>query len=106
MKINEIISMLPPLIAGGILGIIFFGGLWLTIQKALHSRKAALLFVSSFIIRMAIALAGFYYVSQHSWQKMLVCLAGFLIARTIITRATQKNSHSKVRLIKEVSNEA
>ncbi len=106
MKMNEIIGMLPSLIAGGILGIIFFGGLWLTIQRALHSKKAAFLFVSSFIIRMAIILAGFYYVSQHSWQKMLVCLAGFLIARTIITRVTQKNSHSKVTLIEEASNEA
>jgi F1F0 ATPase subunit 2 len=106
MKMNEIISMLPSLIAGGILGIIFFGGLWLTIQKALHSKKAALLFVSSFVTRIAIILTGFYYVCQHSWQKMLICLAGFLIARTIITRVTQKNNHSKITLIKEVSNEA
>ena len=38
MKINEIINMLPSLVAGVILGIIFFGGLWLTILKGLRSK--------------------------------------------------------------------
>jgi F1F0 ATPase subunit 2 len=102
MKMNEIINMLPSLVLGAVLGIIFFGGLWLTINKALHSKKVALLFVVSFILRIAIVLAGLYYVSQNSWQKMLVCLAGFLIARTVIIRITQKTHHSKVKLIKEV----
>lgn len=103
---NEMINMLPSLLAGALLGILFFGGLLLTIQKALHSKKVALLFIGSFIIRMAVTLAGFYFVSQNSWQKMLVCLAGFLIARTIITRITQRNNHSKIASIKEVSHEA
>ncbi len=102
MKMNEIINMLPSLVAGAVLGIIFFGGLWLTIKKALHSKKVALLFVVSFILRMTIVLLGLYYASQNSWQKMLVCLAGFLIARTFIIRITQKDNHSKVELIKEV----
>jgi F1F0 ATPase subunit 2 len=102
MKMNEIINMLPSLVAGAVLGIIFFGGLWLTIKKALHSKKVALLFVVSFILRMAIVLVGLYYASQNSWQKMLVCLAGFLIARTFMIRITQKDNRSKVDLIKEV----
>jgi len=106
MKMNEMINLLPSLFSGAILGTIFFGGLWLTIQKALHARKAALLFVSSFIIRMLVTLAGFYFVLQNSWQKMLVCLAGFLIARTVITRITRKNNHSEVAIIKEVPHEA
>lgn len=106
MKMNELINMLPAFIGGIVLGILFFGGLWLTIQKALHSKKPALLFVGSFMLRMAVFLTGFYYVSQNSWQKMLVCLAGFLIARTIITRLSQKNNHPENPLMKEVRHEA
>ena len=95
-KMNDILSLLPALLAGAILGIIFFGGLWLTIQKGLRSQKSALIFAGSFVIRMAITLLGFYYVGENSWQKLLVCLAGFIITRTVITRITQKNNYSKV----------
>ena len=102
---NEIINLLPALFAGAVLGIIFFGGLWLTVQKGLPSKKSALIFILSFIIRMAITLLGFYYVGGNNWQKMLICLAGFLIARTVVTRFTKKMNYSKTALIKEVQHE-
>ena len=102
---NEIINLLPALFAGIALGVIFFGGLWFTIQKGLRSKKSALIFTGSFIIRLVIIVSGFYFVGGNNWQKMLVCLAGFLIARIVITRYTQKNNPSKTRIIKEVTNE-
>lgn len=102
---NEIINLLPALFAGAFLGIIFFGGLWLTVKKGLSSKKSALIFTLSFILRMAITLLGFYYVGGNSCQKMLICLVGFLIARTVITRFTQKMNHSGNTLIKGVQHE-
>lgn len=105
MKMNEMINMLPAFIGGIVLGILFFGGLWLTIQKALHSKIPALIFAASFMIRMAVFLTGFYYVTQNSWQKMLICLAAFLMARTIITRISQKKNHPENPLMKEVRHE-
>lgn len=105
MTMNEVLYLFPALVAGLILGVIFFGGLWLTVRKGLRSKKAALIFIGSFIFRMTIILLGFYYVGGDSWQRMLVCLAGFLIARTVITRIKQKDKQSKQELIKEVGNE-
>lgn len=105
MKMNEWINMLPAFIGGIVLGILFFGGLWLTVQRAMHSKKTALIFAGSFMIRMSVFLTGVYYVSQNSWQKMLVCLAGFLIARTVITRILQKNNHPGNPIMKEVRHE-
>ena len=64
MKMNEIIDMLPSLVAGGILGIIFFGGLWLTIQRALHSKKAA----------FAICQSALLSEWQLFWQDFIMCL--------------------------------
>lgn len=87
---NDLIDFIPALFTGIILGILFFGGLWLTVKKGLNARLPALWFVSSFILRMGVVLAGFYYVSQHSWQKMLMTLAAFLIARMIVIRITKK----------------
>ena len=105
MTMNEIINLLPGLLAGIGLGIVFFGGLWLTIQKGLQSKKSGLIFTGSFIIRMTVILVGFYYVGANDWQMMLACLAGFLIARLVITRYTKKQELSKATLIKEVANE-
>lgn len=102
---NEIINMLPSLLIGALLGIIFFGGLWLTVKKGLNSKNSALIFTGSFVIRMAITLIGFYLVVQYGWENMLVSLAGFLIARIVIVRLTRKTNHPAVKIIKEAQHE-
>ncbi|MEO8961137.1 MAG: ATP synthase subunit I [Ginsengibacter sp.] len=103
---TDIISLLPALFGGIVLGIIFFGGLWLTIRKGLRSKQAALVFTGSLILRLSITLLGFYFVGGSNWQRMLVCLAGFLAARIVIIQITKKSNHSKTKIIKEVSYEA
>jgi F1F0 ATPase subunit 2 len=73
------------LLAGVMLGAIFFGGLWWTIRWGISSKWAAVWFLCSLLLRTTIALAGFYFVSQEDWRKGLVCLFGFLIPRFLIT---------------------
>ncbi len=102
---NEIANLLPSLLAGSLLGIIFFGGLWLTVQRGLHLKNSALIFMGSFIIRMAIMLLGFYYVGKNNPSKMLICLAGFLMLRWVITRITKKQGYSKISLNKKANYE-
>ena len=87
---NELLQMALVLIAGMSLGALFFGGLWWTVQKGLSARQPALWFGSSLLLRSAIVLAGFYFVGGPDWQRLLVCLLGFLIARLIVTRWTGK----------------
>jgi F1F0 ATPase subunit 2 len=86
---NESSSMVLSLLAGVLLGIIFFGGLWWTIQKGVGSQNPAPLFAGSLLLRTAIALAGFYFVSDGDWRKLLACLFGFSVARIGITRFTR-----------------
>ena len=105
MTINDLIHLLPALFAGIGLGVLFFGGLWLTIRMGLQSKNSGLIFTMSFIVRMTVILMGFYYVGASDWQKMLACLAGFLIARLVITRYTKKHNRSEATMIKEVQNE-
>lgn len=102
---NEILSLLPAVFAGIVLGVLFFGGLWLTVRKGLDSKNATLIFMGSLIIRMAIVLLGFYYVGADNWQKMMACLGGFLIARIVITRITKKEIQTKPTIIKKVNDE-
>src|SRR5476651_82804 len=69
------------LLEGMVLGGIFFGGLWLTIRHTLSSAALGLWLVASLVLRMAIALAGFYFISAGDWRRLIACLLGFVLAR-------------------------
>jgi len=83
---TEAAWLLLALAAGLALGTVFFGGLWWTVARGLGSRFAALWFFLSLLLRTGVALSGFYLVGRDSWERLVVCLAGFLIARLIVTR--------------------
>ncbi|MGY3053724.1 F1F0 ATPase subunit 2 [Pedobacter sp. UYEF25] len=69
---------------GLLLGILFFGGLWLTVKKSLGTPYAALWFLASSLIRTAIVLTGLYFVAAGSLQRILVSVAGFVISRFLV----------------------
>jgi F1F0 ATPase subunit 2 len=85
MTMNEFLSLALALAAGMLLGAIFFGGLWLTVRKGASSKQPALWFFGSLLLRMSIALAGFYFVSGGHWERLLLCLLGFVMARLVVT---------------------
>jgi F1F0 ATPase subunit 2 len=84
-------DVLPLMLVGGAglsLGAIFFGALYLTVRQGVSSRSPALWFFGSLVVRMGIALAGFYFVSDGSWQRLVACLLGFVVARLVVTWLT------------------
>ena len=85
---NEVILSALALLAGILLGTMFFGGLWWTVRNGIASPRPALWFLGSMLVRTGITLAGFYFVSGGDWQRLLACLLGFIIARVIVTRLT------------------
>lgn len=76
--------MVAFFIAGGLLGLFFYLGLWWTVNKISGSGNPYLAVTVSFIIRTTAALALFYFILQSGWQCLLVALAGFIIARTVL----------------------
>jgi F1F0 ATPase subunit 2 len=89
MTMNDLWPLALAWIAGIVLGAFFFGGLWWTVRKGIASPMPAFWFFGSLIIRMGGALAGFYFVAAGQWERLLVCLLGFVIARLIVTRLTR-----------------
>lgn len=77
------------LLAGGVLGAGFFGGLWWTVRHAALSRTPARWFLGSMVLRTAFVLTGFYAVGAGQPALMGQCLLGFLLARAIVLRATK-----------------
>jgi F1F0 ATPase subunit 2 len=76
--------LLLSFLAGILLGVFFFGGLWWTVQKITGSGRPYLISVASFIVRTIVVLVGFYYLLQAGWQFLFAALFGFLIARTTL----------------------
>ena len=86
---NDTFRLMVALVTGLLLGAMFFGGLWWTVRKGVSSKRPALWFVGSLLVRTSIALAGFYFIARGHWQRLIVCLIGFVVARLIVTRLTQ-----------------
>ena len=86
---NEVLSLALALAAGVLLGAVFFGGLWWTVRKGVSSEQPALWFFGSLLLRMSIALAGFYFVGRDHWERLLLCLLGFVMARLVVTWLTR-----------------
>lgn len=86
---TELLNLILASVAGFMLGVMFFGGLRWTIQKGLSSQHAAPWFLGSLLLRMSITVAGFYLVGRGHWERLLVCLLGFLVARLVVTQLTR-----------------
>jgi F1F0 ATPase subunit 2 len=82
----DFLSLAPALLGGSLLGGFFFGGLWWTVRRGLASQSPARWFFGGMMLRMSIALAGFYYIGREDWQRWLACLIGFVAARQVVNR--------------------
>ena len=87
---NEIWIIIGVIFTGFLLGLFFYGGLWWTTKKGVHSKSPALWFLGSLIIRLGIAITAFYFISSDHWERILLCLLGFIVARIIIMRVTKQ----------------
>jgi F1F0 ATPase subunit 2 len=86
---NNILILALALGAGLLLGAIFFGGLWWTVHQGVSSKRPALWFLGSRLLRMSLVLVGFYFVGRGDWRRLVACLIGFIIARLIVLRLTR-----------------
>ena len=100
---NEALSFTFAAVAGGLLGALFFGGLWWTVQKGVSSPRPALWFLGSVLARMSIVLAGFYFVGRDDWRRLVAGLLGFVIARFVVIRLTRPLVEKSSRGTEEAS---
>jgi F1F0 ATPase subunit 2 len=100
---NETLTLVLSGAAGLLLGAVFFGGLWWTVNRGVTSPRPAVWFLGSFLVRMGITLGGFYVVSDGHWQRLLLCLVGFLIARITVTWMTWSPRGEHAHPAKEAS---
>lgn len=94
---SDPLTLLLVWMSGGALGMLFFGGLWWTVRRAVGAKQPALWLLGSLVLRTSAVLAGFYLVSGPHWERLLACLVGFIMARFVVlrmTRASEEASHA------------
>lgn len=83
-SINWLIYFLA-IFGGVLLSIIYFFGLWITVQKVTNLNKYYyLVLLLSFLTRVTITLIGFYFILMLGWISALLALLAFIITRQII----------------------
>lgn len=89
----SIYSLLYLLIGLG-LGLLYFGGLWLTIKNMNQVRSPIVLTLGSFILRTAaVFLVLIYIARQGEWGNILILLVGFIVSRIFLSRRIGKQKN-------------
>ncbi|GJQ58978.1 MAG: ATP synthase subunit I [Candidatus Scalindua sp. AMX11] len=83
---SEIFPFVTPFFAGIFVSLFYHIGLWWTVKSLPSTHSPALLSIGSFYIRMGITLFVFYLVMNNRWERVAVCLFGFLVVKYIMTR--------------------
>ena len=72
--------------AGLVLGAFYFIALWRTVRKLPDTPRPLRLMLGSFVVRIAVVLPGFYFVMSGHWERLVMALIGFIVARKVLTR--------------------
>lgn len=91
------VSLILALIAGFGLGLFFFGGLWWTVKQLAHVQRPSVLIIISFLGRTAVTLVGFYIIASDRWERLLIALLGFILARFLLSYLTHRPELSQTR---------
>ena len=78
--------MILRFVFGMLLGLFFYGGLWLTVRRLAATRHPFTLTLGSLTLRTAATLAGFFFIIGGHWQNAIVALLGFTAARFLLPR--------------------
>ena len=90
--VSLLLSVLTGSVAGVALGVMFFGGLWLTTQRLVTSPHPALLALLSLVGRMILLALGMLLVARLGAIPLIVAACGIVAARQLFIHRIQVGS--------------
>ena len=70
---------------GLVLGLVYFGGLYLSIQIMNTAKRPGLIMVLSYFIRIGIFIGVLFYISKSGIKDMIIVLIAVILVRIIMT---------------------
>lgn len=71
---------------GTVLGLFYFGGLWLTVLRVPAAAKPRRLLLLSFAVRLAGVMTGFWFILQQGAVILALTLFCFFLVRLALTK--------------------
>lgn len=89
--LTDLATLILMFVIGAILGALYLGSLWFSVQRMRRGRYPALWLVSSLAVRMLVLGFAFYFIlGEGHWERLLMALAGFVTLRTLILRRVRR----------------
>lgn len=88
-------TLLLGFAAGIVLGLASFGGLWVTVHRAMEHRGAAAAILVSSLVRIALAGAVFFALTRIGAGAAVAGLCGLVLGRHALLRATGGIDHAR-----------
>lgn len=84
------------LLAGVLVGALYFGGMWITARRLLRARNPAILVLGSYLARLAVLGAAFYWIARSGGATAAIAaLLGVVGARQlIVARAAPREARA------------
>lgn len=87
---SELIALLTSFITGGLVGLLFFWSLWLTVSGLNRARHPALRLLGSLLLRLCLVLGVFYFLADYAgWQHAALAAVGFTLSRLFLVHRVQ-----------------
>lgn len=86
--------MLGVFFGGMLLGLIFFGGLYLSVQRIGRVKNPGPLMLVGGVLRMAVLLCGLYFLGSNDIYRFLAALAGVVVVKFVIIIWVSKKSQA------------
>lgn len=82
--------MLISFLGGLILGVLFFGGLYMSVNRLTSVSSPALMMLISTMLRMAMLLAGVYLLLRGELKNGIAALVGIVVAKFVSVYLVRK----------------
>jgi F1F0 ATPase subunit 2 len=96
--VSDLAGVLGAALAGALLGLAYFAGLWWTVRRAGRARHPAALVAASFVVRAALAVTALLYIMAGDVVRLLVALGAFLVVRTAALWRVRRGLHGAGRV--------
>jgi F1F0 ATPase subunit 2 len=94
---NDTLRLAAAALTGAILGLVFFGGLWVTVRNLNDMRHPAVWMLVSLVLRFACVLIGFFLLARFGgWQHVLAAMCGFVLLRVAVLRSKRIGNSGEV----------
>lgn len=76
---------------GLLTGIVYFGGLWLTVKNLKDSEHPTKTLLTSWFLRNGVFMASLWAVMRGDWRRALIAFGAFLSVKVVSTKAVRRS---------------